>query len=291
MNKYITIDIGGTYNKIGIVNDSFEVEKEYECESYGNSHGGSELINNLIKEIKNIITSDIKGIAIGCPGVIDNINGLILAKTETIDGITGINIKELLENEFHLPTTVDNDVNCFGHFENYLGLGKKYDSFVVMTIGTGIGGTIFINNKIYTGGSFGAGEFGRMRINNHDFEEIASTRALVFRAKKIVNSIQNGVDVFNYLYVKEINELVNEFYNTLSIGISNILSVINPKALFIGGGITKRKSFFDELTPYLNKNVDKYYLKNTNILGVSKGQNSGFLGALVYHLQVRNKLK
>src|SRR5699024_10023129 len=96
-----------------------------------------------------------------------------------IPDYTGVQLKADLESYFNLPVEVENDVNCAGLAESWIGIGKDVKSLFSLTIGTGIGGSYILDNKLHTGHNFSGGEIGYIPIEGKQFEDLASTSALI----------------------------------------------------------------------------------------------------------------
>ena len=161
--KVVCFDIGGTFVKYGVLDYEGNILAKGSFKS--NTDNGQEILDNMcgvIEKYKKIFKID--GISISSPGFIDVENGVITTGT-IINGFIGLNMKEYFGNKFGLPVVIDNDANCATIAEHKLGNGKGCKNLVCVTIGTGIGGGIIINNEIYNGSRFMAGEFGFMFIN------------------------------------------------------------------------------------------------------------------------------
>ncbi len=289
MNDIIVFDIGGTDTKFGIISNGKLINKNKMPSNA--KDGGDKLINNVINKIKDIITKDTIGIAISTAGVIDPSTGVVVSATDAIPNYIGLNIKKLLEDTFKLPTWVQNDVNCFAIAEKFNGHGKDVKDFITLTVGTGIGGAIYINNELYLGKDFSAGEVGRMNLGNSTFEGLASITGLIKNAKVNNMNINNGLDVFNLYDSKDeiALKVVGEFYMNLAKGISNLVYLFNPTKILIGGAISTRESFITELSSYLDKTIDNKSLTN-NILTTTLNKNdSGLLGAYYNFIDKQKK--
>lgn len=281
-NLYLTCDIGGTDIKYGVIdiNNNFIIKNSVPTKSAEGGKAIMSQIRNIFKDLS--VDYKLNGVSISTAGVVDTNTFKVVDGTYTIKDYIGLNINDELKS-LNVPISVENDVNSAALAEITLGSGKDFNNAVVMTIGTGIGGAIIIDKHLYRGGAFSAGEWGNMIIkDNTAFEKLAATKILVDKSKNIYNNIKNGVDVFN-LYDKgdlKIINLVNNFYDNLSIGISNIIYSLNPEILIIGGGITGRgDKFLDELTPFIQKRISSYMFKNTKISVAHFKNDAGMIGA------------
>lgn len=284
MKYYLTCDIGGTDLKYGVINDDYQfLLKSSTPTKY--KEGGKAVVRQVI-DIFDELSKEYKleGIAISSTGIIDPKTTTIKESIRSIHNYVSINYKEQISKFYDIPVTIDNDVNCMALAEAKLGAGKDASSVIAMTIGTGIGGAIVIDGKLFTGHSFSAGEWGHMIIKEDIFQNLASTRALVSNANKVNSNISNGLDVFK-LYDnndKNIIPVVDEFFENLSIGTSNMIYAFNPEVVIIGGGITNRgKPFIDELRKRVKPKISPYIYDKTKIVIAQYKNDSGMLGAFV----------
>lgn len=283
--NYLCFDIGGTATKFGILNDNYEIIHKglYLTEA---SLGGKHILNSVLKKAEELIKDyKVSGVAISTCGVVDCDKGAIHYASDIVPGYTGINFKKEFKEKFDLNCEVENDVNAFSLSEKI-----KYpnDDYLMITVGTGIGGGIVANNKLLHGFSLTAGEFGNMIIDDSflSWEKLASMTSLVNRAIEANLPIKNGKELFQ-LYDQG-NEcakrVVNEFYKKLAIGICNLAYVLNPKYIFIGGGISNRKTFIDELMTQINQIKNPAYFGATQVLTCSYQNDGGLIGALVNYI-------
>lgn len=165
--KYaIGVDLGGTFIKIGIVNEKGKIVKKVEIESKA-VDGPKEVIKQLKKGIKLVLLNNknrIEGIGIGSPGLINSKKGIV-ENPPNFPGWTRVDLKKIIQKEFDISTEIENDANAAAVGELIYGSGKKLRSFLMVTLGTGVGGGIIFNKKIYRGDSGAAGEVGHITID------------------------------------------------------------------------------------------------------------------------------
>lgn len=281
MQYYLTVDIGGTDMKYGVITNTEELV--FKSITPTNGHLGGK---NVTKQISNLFTElskkyKLEGIAISSTGGIDETTQ-ILTPSISINNYQEVNFRKELAH-LNVPVSAENDVNSAALCEKDLVLNSdKMKAVIVMTVGTGIGGAMFINNRLHRGFLFTAGEWGNMRVYDKTYEKQASTITLINRAKEIYPSIENGVQVFEYYDKKDekIVKIVDEFYDYLAIGISNLIYTLNPEHIIIGGGITNRgERFLDELKVKLEPLLWDY-LKGKFEITLAKTKNdAGMIGA------------
>jgi len=253
----IGVDIGGTEIKAGIVSNG-KVIKKITVKTQTNK-GRKQVIQNITNAIKQLFNKNIKAIGIGAPGPLDYKRG-ILGKQLNLP-LSNFNLKKFVQQKFKVPVAVDNDANVFTLGEALQGAGKKYDNVIGLTLGTGIGGGIVINKKLYHGRG-NAGELGHITIkfdekikskcgNNGCIEQYASARGICKRAK-----VKSPLELYN-LAIKRNKKAISAWKQTgilLGIGIINIINSFDPDIVIIGGNISKAWKFFYKA---MNQEINK----------------------------------
>ena len=300
MMYYICIDIGGTSIKYGVLSEKGEIfidgtvsTKVTEKENFILSDV-KKLIRNILDEYRNY---EIKGICVSTAGVVNPEKGEIAYAGPTIPKYTGTKIKEELEKEFSISCEVENDVNCAGLGEYWKGAGKGSKSMVCLTIGTGIGGSVILDGKLLNGIGYTAGEIGYMDVNGSYIQNIASSKYLVEKVQKekeekegITDAI-TGVDIFEL--AKKGDEIciagINEIISNLAVGVRNIIYLLNPEVIVIGGGITAQKEYLEEkIRKEVNDGMISDMFRKTRIELAQQGNQAGLLGAF-YNFLNKNK--
>ena len=216
------------------------------------------VIGELIKKAGG--KKNIRGIGCGIGGALDLEKGIILSWSN-IKFLDKLNIKSWLKKQFNYEVRIDNDAKCFIRAEYLFGAGKGYNNIVGMTLGTGVGGGIIIGGKMIYGANDSAGEIGHMIINNgKDLEE-----ATVKQMRKLK---------FSKMAAKE-------FEKNLGIGLVNIINILDPEIIIIGGGAAKTVEAF---ILKARKIAEKFIVspqaeKNVKILKGKLGENAGAIGA------------
>lgn len=290
MRKFLAFDIGGTVLKYGVLTEEGTFIEKHECPA--EAHLGGPAIIEKVKAFGKKLMNEhkISGVCISSAGQVDSNKGVILYASSFIPNYTGTPLKNELETYFQLPVEVENDVNCAGLAESWIGTGKDAKSLFCLTVGTGIGGSYIIDNKLQTGHSFSAGEIGYIPVEGSQFQELASTRILVrnvAKRKGIPESEINGKEIFELaqkddeICIQEINRLV--YY--LSKGISTIAYMMNPEMIIIGGGITAQKEYlYPLIMKQLQKDIMPAVLDKVKIEIARNLNNAGMVGALRHFL-------
>jgi glucokinase len=288
MNYYIGIDIGGTDIKFGIVNELGEViqssKKTTEIEK-----GIESLIENVIHIVGMLLSEDyeISGIGVSTAGVVDTENGEILYAGETMPGYTGTNWKIVLEGKYGISVMVHNDVNAVALGEGWVGAAKGADTYFCMTLGTGIGGAIVINQKLYKGKNYRAAEIGYMgkrRENDSIYEKTAATSILVQAARILYNSNQvEGEQIFLKAKMQDENsiQLLDRWTEKVVIGLVDIICLLDPGLIIIGGGVSSQGDFLiQQIEKKLSLFLPEAFQNLTTIKTAENGNHAGIVGAV-----------
>lgn len=291
---YIVFDIGGTSIKYSIMNKDGEFIESNSIETPQQGEGKTQKI--LVNVINNYKTKyDIKGVAMSVPGGIDD-DGYIHFMGQVTD-LQDMYLNKYIKEHTLLDCVYDNDVNCVAMAEKYKGNAVDNKNFVCITIGTGIGGGIFINDQLYRGHRGMAGEFGinilehRLlqleNIHMKTFSRLGSTYNLIDRVNKSKNTNLDGIQVFELAKEdKEVHELIEDFYFSLAIGIYNIVYSFAPEKVLLGGGVSSRDDLIENINKYL-KLLNSEILDMVIIDTCKFQNNSGKIGALYKYLSTK----
>ncbi len=239
----IGIDIGATNTKFVLLSKLKVVKKE----KISTPKNKEKLIKLLEKNIKNLISgipqSKIKGIGIGIPGPLDKKRDFIL-NPPNLKHLSNCPLSKIIQKDLNIRTVMENDVNCFVLAETILGSAKGAEIVAGITLGTGVGGGVIWKGKSIKGAFGSAGEFGFMTIKFDEkhlgfLEEYCSEK--FFNRKGIYSKdLEEKAKKGN----KQALKIFQEYGKYLGIGISNIINVLDPEAIVIGGGISKANKFF-----------------------------------------------
>lgn len=296
MEKYIAFDIGGTKVKHSLILEDGTIlsKSEYPTERVH--------LEIFLKNMEEVIAfyqkgNDIKGIAVSLPGFIDIHTGF----SETAGAIValqGKNLKEILESRVKLPVEIENDGNCAAIAEKVSGNAQDSDHFVCITIGTGIGGGIFINGEIFRGHHFKGGEFGFMIVQRQgreyfDMHQTASVPCLLDRYKKYKN-IQDFIEGYQVFEEAKndpnVEKIIKEWIEQLCIGIYNLTMTLNPEKILIGGGVSAQPLLIEEINSCLEK-FERWKDFKVPVVACKYRNDAGMIGALYHLLKMRQKRK
>lgn len=286
----MALDIGGTAIKSALYDDGTLTDiKETPTQA---AQGGSHVVNR-IKEIIKEYQKDysFERIGISTAGQVDPVRGEIVYANQNIPGYMGTKLKKIMEEEFHVPTKVENDVNSAAIGESVFGVGKPYKEFVCLTYGTGVGGAIFANGKLYTGSSYCAGEFGAIVTHPEDrilgkdmfvgcYEKYASVTALVNSALRVDASLTNGRKIFERIGEPEVKEVVDRWILEIIYGLTTIIHMLNPECVILGGGVMEQPYVLERLREQLYQHIMSSY-HHVMIEKAALGNRAGMLGAAV----------
>lgn len=287
----LAIDIGGTMIKYGLVSSDGKILSTDKIKTES-----SKGLNNILNKIDNIFKrckeNNPAGIAVSGTGQINGMIGKVIGGNPIIPNWIGTNLVKILEEKYNLPIVLENDVNCVALGEKWIGAGKDLSNFICLTIGTGIGGGIILNNQLFRGENFVAGEFGHILIKKGEFEQFASTTALIRLVKERTGKTLNGKEIFD-LEKKEIveyQEVISEWIENLTDGLSSIVYCFNPANMILGGGVIGQgEPLINRIKNSLFKKIGPQFKEKLNIIQAKLGNNAGMIGASYLLLEKINK--
>ncbi len=290
-NKYFAFDIGGTAVKYGIVTESGEIQVQNQISTteYDNMESFLTKLYSIVDEYKD----EIAAIGISCTGKINEETGCIIGGVEIMKNWINTPLKALFEKRYNLPVYVNNDVKCIGLNELWLGEGTRSKNFICVAIGTGIGGAVVNNGKLISGENNYAGEIGHTTLifngepckcgKQGCYEAYGSMSALIKRVKTETGETLTGKEIFSKAQNNEtiyVN-IINQWIDNIAMGISNILQVVDPKTVVIGGAVSVQKELFlDVLFEKINEYVQADFVNKFKIVPATNFNNAGMLGAV-----------
>ena len=296
----VGIDFGGTAVKIGalpdILTEGGEEPIVLETATYGSV---DDLISAIAASVADLRRQHEEIIAVGCgvPGLVDFERGYVHTLTN-VPGWNDIALREILEQETGLPVIVDNDANCMAYAEWRYGAALGCSNVVALTLGTGIGGGLIIDGKLYRGASFAAGEIGQMSIDyqgrpgpyglsgilegymgNRQISELAATR-LHDRAlptggwtpKAVADLAAQGDPAACHIWLE-----VADWLGSL---LASTAWLLNPDAFVIGGGVANAADLlFKPLEQKIRDSVSGVISDGLRILPAHFGNEAGIVGS------------
>ena len=273
----IGIDLGGINIAAGLVTEDGKLvmKKSVPTVQPGDTAESiTERMADLVLEIirdKGLTEEDVISVGIGCPGAVDSEKGIIVLTPNL--PYKNFNVREIFAKKMKLPVYLDNDANCAVLGEVVSGAAKNYKTAIAVTLGTGVGGGIIIDGKIYNGFNCAAGELGHMITHRNGrqcncgrkgcFEAYASATALIKDTKEA--ALKNPDSLLNRLCdgdLEKINgktsfdgkragdkvatEVVENYIEELGEGIINYINIFQPEIILIGGGISNEGEYLLE---------------------------------------------
>lgn len=320
MSYFIGIDLGGTNIAAGLVNEKFEIiateKTKTKCPRPSNEilDDMIMLTNRLVKN-NNLSFEQIKWVGIGSPGTVNKETGVIEYSNNI--GFLDVPMVEYISSRINKKVYVENDANAAAFGEYMAGAAKGAKNAVAITLGTGVGGGIIIDGKIYCGSNFAGAELGHTVIEQDGlpctcgrkgcFEAYSSATGLINMTKKAMetnnNSLMweiaqgkienvNGRTAFDGMRKNDAlaTEVVNKYLKYLATGVINVINIFQPDILCMGGGIaTEGDYILKPLVEIVNREVySRNSKKNTKIVAAALGNDAGIIGAALLGLNENN---
>jgi len=247
------IDIGGTKLKAIALSPSNEILKELSIPSQADQ--GPNFVRKSVREAVQLFQdSGIKfsGIGIGCAGSVDHHAGVV-RNSPNFAHWSNVPLREWVQEDFNVPVAIENDAKCAVYAEWKVGAGKGCKNLVLLTLGTGIGGGLILDGRLFRGATGTAGELGHLSIhtdgipcpcgNQGCFERYCSATAVKNQAKGV-----SPKDVFSKAsIVPEYQKIIEEFIFNFQVALVGIANMFDPEVILLGGAVT------DGLSIYLEK--------------------------------------
>jgi len=310
----VVIDLGGTKTIAAIISHPPQVvAKEYFLTL---ADEGMEAVTGRIfsaidrlLSAENIEPSQLHSISIAAAGAIDPERGVVTL-SPNLPGWRDIPLRDIFNKRYKVNTVLINDANAEALGEHRLGAGKGVDSLILITVGTGIGGGIIINGRLYTGASGSAGEVGHITIdvngprcscgNTGCWETLASGRAMAREAKGRVSRGEKSI--LTEMVKGEIEEITTEKIGAaagegdplalevisragtyLGIGMVNLVNIFNPEMIIVGGGVAKMgELLLEPARRVVRERAFKLAAEVVRIVPTQLGDDGGVLGGAVF---------
>ncbi|MEO7121416.1 MAG: ROK family protein [Ginsengibacter sp.] len=266
------IDLGGTNIRGGQVIDN--ILREIHSKRINSRGTIDEVKDELFAFTDCIIDKSVNSIGIGVPGLIDTENKIVY-DVVYIPSWKEVPLQQWMEDRYQVPVYINNDANCFALGEYYFGKGKGYHSLIGLTIGTGLGSGIVINNKLYEGKNGGAGEFGMVDYIDKTFEFYASGQ--------FFNNVYNTDGEIVFENAKKGNVEALKMYEEMGMHLGNAIKMmlysLDVELIVIGGSVRHAFPYFSEaMLKQLKTFGFQKAIRNLKI-EISELENAGILGA------------
>lgn len=310
MVKRIGIDVGGTNVKIALVDGEGKIIYSNSVPTYAQM-GYEYTVNNIKQAIRDLMketnteAKDIQGIGFDFPGQVDCKTGVV-KNAPNIPGWVNVPIAQMIEEEFNIPTRIDNDVRCAALGELKFGAGRGCENFVCITVGTGIGSGLVINGKVVRGAANAAGEIGHIKLQMEDgplcgcgdsgcLEAFASGPSIVAMAQEYLKGgksakfreLAGDGEITPYIVAKAAEagdpvakRIFEKMGYYIGMGLTSVINLLNPEKIIIGGGVAEcGELLLDPIRRTINERAMKVQREAVEIVPAELGNSAGVIGA------------
>ena len=310
MSKRIGIDVGGTNVKIALVDNDGKIIYSNTVPTYAQM-GYEYTVNNIKQAIRDLMketntdSKSIEAIGFDFPGQVDYKTGVVKL-APNIPGWVNVPIAQMIEEEFHIPTKIDNDVRCAALGEMKFGAGRGCENFVCITVGTGIGSGLEINGQLVRGAANAAGEIGHIKLQMNDgpicgcgdtgcLEAFASGPSIVAMAQEYLKGGKSTKyremaadgEITPYIVAKaaeagdpvakRIFEIVGTY---IGMGLVSVINLLNPEKVIIGGGVAEAGDLLlDPIRKTIKERAMVVAGNSVEIVRAELGNSAGVIGA------------
>lgn len=307
---YLGVDLGGMSIKAGVVDENGEILYSDRVHT-GRERYYTHILKDMADLCKKVVAaagleiSEIESIGVGSPGIPNKKEGILISSNNL--GFTNVPIKDELQKYFDLPVYLDNDANVAALSESVAGSSQDVDHSVLITLGTGIGGGVIIDNKIYSGFNDAGSELGHMCIVSGGlqcscgrkgcFEKYASASALISQTVDAIN--ENPESMMRSMVEGDLSKVdartafdaqkkgdtaadavVRQYVEYLADGVMNIVNMLFPEVIVVGGGVgNEGENLFKPLREAMKKREYTHDVPATKIRGAMMGNKAGIVGA------------
>ena len=298
----LAADLGGTNLRMAAIDESGKILFRIKRET-PNAVQAEEIVKAIIQTAREfeakLPDEKIKAFSVAVPATVDAEKGLVLT-APNVSGLDNFSLVKALENELKILTMLENDANAAAIGESWIGASKNFANSICVTLGTGVGGGIIINNKILRGADGTAGEIGHICVEPFGaqcgcgsrgcVEQYASATAIVRQAKELAGEFSQS-DFHENLTAEEIyqtgkagDKLALEVFRLqgfyLGIALAGLINALNPEVIVFGGGAAAGWDLFlPHLQAEVGKRAYKEPVKRVKLVRAALGDDAGILGA------------
>lgn len=248
------------------------------------------------------IGAGVDTLGVGSPGAVNMKTGVIQGTCPNIPGWVGFHLRERLKERLNLKVLVDNDANCAALAEHRFGAGRGFDNIICLTIGTGIGGGLILNGKIYRGKDYSAGEIGHLLILGdgseppRKLEELVSSRAILARLRDKLADNSSATSPRpttdpEQLTIKKLFhaarkgdetalEVIGHSARILGVALAGLVNVFNPELIILGGGVAEGGGeFIERVREFVQREALPNATEALAVVPAKLGNAAGFIGA------------
>lgn len=307
----IGVDLGGTNLRTGLLTAQGEIINRHK-EATHVSEGWQKVVRRLVDDIQiqrqYAVERGLKvaAIGVGAPGVIHVDEGVVVRSPNFPDW-NNIPLKTLLEEALAVPVAIENDANAAALGEQWRGAGRDIKSMILLTLGTGVGGGIVLDNRIWHGADGMAGEIGHMTLmpegrpcscrNVGCLEMYASARGILQSYREALAQSCSDINFNDTITAADVYEaartgnrtairVMKDMGTMLGIGIANLINIFNPERVVIGGGVKDAwPLFIDSAREEITRRAFEVPARRTQIVPSLLGDDAGMVGAAAVALQ------
>jgi glucokinase len=303
MKKAVGIDLGGTYIKFGLVDESGQILKKGQIPTLGERKSRDIVLSQMHKAVETVIENGIAGIGIGTPGVVDN-DGVVFESPNLPDW-HNLPLKAIFADRWNVPIVVENDVNSITWGEYLFGAGKGCRTIICLTLGTGVGGGMVINGALLRGANYSAAEIGHITVDYKGRKcgcgSIGCVEAYVGRdyiIREVVRKINDGrktviTDLVNNDLSKITPKIISEAWEkgdalaeetwievgtALGAHLAGLVNLVNPDRIILGGGIAQAgEILFATVRKIISERSMKVLSRNVTVVSAGLGTDAGIV--------------
>lgn len=310
MKVRVGFDLGGTNMGAGLIDYEGNILFQDDCPTLA-----MESFENVVGRMKNLLRNcfneaekkghEISSIGMGCPGLLDSDKGIVRF-SPNLPQWKDVEIGKIISDEFKVPVAIDNDVRVAALGEYNFGAGKGFKNIICITVGTGIGGGLILDGKLLRGPTQSIGEIGHMTLkkdgplcgcgNYGCLEALASSTAIIRSIKEVfekntsplMKELHNsGIDLGAYLVSQAINRgdkeaarIMSETGEWIGIGLANVVNLLNPDIIIIGGGVALAGDIlFEPIKKEISQRALKIPADFVKVVPALLGDSAGMIGA------------
>ncbi len=301
--KYLGVDIGGTFIKLGIVDDAGNVSMRREVPI--NRSGNETVMETLMRGIDELLTETglgaeaFEGIGVSAAGCIDTTSGCVAENGGNIPNWSFTPVAGPLSERYGLRATIANDGNCVALAEAWIGAAKGVRDVICVVLGTGVGGGIVSGGRLIEGTHGFGGEIGHFPTHadllfkgegkwSSHYETFASTGALVRRAWASGKDWPNGREIFEAAASGDDDALriLDAWTDEVTAGITGLVHIFNPEVVLIGGGVSAQEELLIKpVRTKVLKTVTPDMTAELQVKAAELGNNAGMVGAVKYFIE------
>jgi len=299
----VSIDLGGTNTKIALVDSAFSIQQKISFSTKNFFSHRDILISEIVKNVTMLLqqhamtSRHLKGVGIGVPGLVNFKKGSVYY-LPNVPRWKDTPLRSILERKLQCRVFVDNDVNLMALAESRLGAAKGFKNVLCVTLGTGVGGGLILDGRLFRGSSFCAGEFGHMPISvggkrcgcggKGCLETYVGNKVILNQARRKLRKKGITLEALSELARKGNKaalEVYKDFAEKIGIALSGVTNLLNPEIIVVGGGLSFAGEFiFKTMKQTIQDRSMPVQAKAVSIKHARLGNDAGLIGAalLVY---------